>query len=77
MTESAIARESAPKTGNVLAFLSPGDTAPRRDWSPFWRNLKQGYDLFERSHVPPVAFACGDRYEFGASGRSCARIAGW
>jgi murein L,D-transpeptidase YafK len=77
MTESAIARESAPKTGNVLAFLSPGDSAPRRDWSPFWRNLKQGYDLFERSHVPPVAFACGDRYEFGAAGRSCARIAGW
>ncbi len=78
LTETAIARESAPKSGNVLAFLSQqGDSAPRRDWSPFWRNLKQGYDLFERSHVPPVAFACGDRYEFGAAGRSCARIAGW
>ena len=33
--------------------------------------------MFERSHVPPVAFACGDRYEFGAAAGSCARIAGW
>ena len=33
--------------------------------------------MFERSHVPPVAFACGDRYEFGGAAGSCARIAGW
>ncbi|MGO9390928.1 L,D-transpeptidase family protein [Rhodoblastus sp.] len=79
MTESAIARESAPAASNVLAFLSTDSSppSPRRDWSPFWRNLKQGYDLFERSHVPPVAYACGDRYVFGAAGQSCARIAGW
>ncbi|MGO9429150.1 MAG: hypothetical protein ACLP0Q_09825, partial [Rhodoblastus sp.] len=79
MTESAIARESAPAASNVLAFLSTDSSppSPRRDWSPFWRNLKQGYDLLERSHVPPVAYACGDRYVFGAAGQSCARIAGW
>lgn len=78
MTESAIARESSPKAGNVLAFLAADSApSPRRDWSSFWRNLKQGYDLFERSHVPPVAYACGDRYVFGAAGQSCARIAGW
>ena len=71
MTEAAIARESS---GPILAFL--GDGAPHRDWSPFWRNLKEGYDQFERTHVPPVAYACGDRYEFGAGGKSCARIAG-
>lgn len=73
MTEQAIARESSG--GNILAFL--GDGVPSHDWSPFWHNLKQGYDLFETTHVPPVAYACGDRYAFGAAGRACSRIAGW
>jgi murein L,D-transpeptidase YafK len=76
LTEEAIARESAPKA-QFMAFLSTPSQPPQRDWSGFWRNLKQGYDLFERSHVPPVAFACGDRYEFGGAAGSCARIAGW
>jgi murein L,D-transpeptidase YafK len=76
MTEEAIARENAPK--QFMAFLAPvNPPPPQRDWSSFWHNLKQGYDMFERSHVPPVAFACGDRYEFGAAAGSCARIAGW
>ncbi len=73
MTEQAIARESSG--GNVLAFLSDGWSG--RDWSPFWHNLKQGYDLFEQTHQPPVAYACGDRYEFGRAGPACSRIAGW
>lgn len=73
MTEEAIEREA--HGNNFLAFLEEG--GPRRDWSSFWRNLKQGYDMFQRSHVPPVAYACGDHYDFGAAGRSCARIAGW
>ena len=76
MTEEAIVRESTGRSSNVLAFLG-SESPPRRDWSGFWRNLKQGYDLFERSHVPPVAYACGDRYDFGAAGSACARIAGW
>jgi murein L,D-transpeptidase YafK len=76
MTDQAIARESAPPSA-LLAFLSRKNTRPHRDWSAFWRNLKEGYDIFERTHIPPVAYACGDRYEFGAEGRSCTRIAGW
>jgi murein L,D-transpeptidase YafK len=77
MTEEAIVRESAPST-KFLAFLDTGAAAaPKRDWSAFWRNLKQGYDMFERDRVPPVAYACGDRYDFGAAGRACSRIAGW
>jgi murein L,D-transpeptidase YafK len=76
MTDQAIARESAP-TSALLSFLSQENARPHRDWSAFWRNLKEGYDLFERSHVPPTAYACGDRYEFGDAGRACTRIAGW
>ncbi|MCW2273915.1 murein L,D-transpeptidase YafK [Rhodoblastus acidophilus] len=75
MTEAAIARESGSGSGSsIMAFLDSG--GPKQDWSAFWRNLKEGYDLFESSRVPPTAYACGDRYEFSASAASCARIAG-
>jgi murein L,D-transpeptidase YafK len=76
MTEQAIARETTSSSNSFLAFLDNGG-GPKRDWGAFWRNLKQGYDLFEHDRAPPVAYACGDRYEFGAAGRACARIAGW
>ncbi len=76
MTEQAIARESAPPS-TLLSFLSHEKARPHRDWSGFWHNLKEGYDLFERTHVPPMAYACGDRYDFGDAGRACTRIAGW
>jgi hypothetical protein len=73
MTESAIARE----TGNAgfLAFLAGGGSYAQ--WSGFWRNLKEGYDLFEQTGEPPTAFACGDHYAFGEAGDSCKRVAGW
>jgi murein L,D-transpeptidase YafK len=35
--------------------------------SPFWRNLKEGYDLFERTKRPPRISVCGSRYGFEAS----------
>ncbi|MGO8739842.1 L,D-transpeptidase family protein [Rhodoblastus sp.] len=76
MTDQAIARVSAPPSA-LLSFLSQENARPHRDWSAFWHNLKEGYDLFERTHEPPMAYACGDRYEFGDAGRSCTRIAGW
>jgi murein L,D-transpeptidase YafK len=31
-------------------------------WYDFWRNLKQGYDAFERTHLPPDVTACGGKY---------------
>ncbi len=33
------------------------------DWRAFWRNLKDGYDLFERTHRPPRISVCGGRYD--------------
>ena len=45
-------------------------------WIGFWRNLKTGYDLFEKTGKPPPAFACGERYGFGP-GTGCRPIAGW
>ena len=71
MTEANIARETG---GGWLAFVGGPSYA---QWSGFWRNLKEGYDLFEQTGEPPAAFACGDHYEFGAGPKSCRRIAGW
>lgn len=34
----------------------------RSQWSSFWENLKEGYDLFERYHVPPHASVTGGMY---------------
>jgi murein L,D-transpeptidase YafK len=33
-------------------------------WHDFWRNLKEGYDLFERIRLPPRTSVCGRRYDF-------------
>ena len=71
MTDANIARETG---GGWLAFVGGPSYA---QWSGFWRNLKEGYDLFEQTGEPPTAFACGDHYEFGAGDKSCRRIAGW
>lgn len=72
MTDAAIARETG---GGWLAFVGGGGNYAQ--WTSFWKNLKQGYDLFERTGEPPVAFACGDHYEFDGGGASCRRVAGW
>ncbi len=70
MTETAIARE----TPSGFASLFGG---AQNNWGDFWRNLKEGHDLFERTGEPPVAYACNGKYAFGAAGQSCTRIAGW
>lgn len=33
----------------------------------FWQDLKVGYDLFEKDHVPPRVSVCDKRYAFEAS----------
>ena len=37
-------------------------------WYPFWENLKEGYDWFERERVPPNTEVSGKRYVFSHSG---------
>ena len=71
MTEANIVKETG---GGWLAFVGGPNYS---QWNNFWRNLKQGYDLFEQNGEPPVAFACGDHYDFGSSPAACKRVAGW
>jgi murein L,D-transpeptidase YafK len=33
-------------------------------WHGFWADLKKGYDLFERSRIPPAVSVCNGRYVF-------------
>jgi murein L,D-transpeptidase YafK len=40
------------------------DVHRRSPWSPFWADLKTGYDLFEATRVPPIASVCARRYLF-------------
>ncbi len=40
---------------NLQRFSSP-------ELDDFWRNLKEGYDAFEATHIPPRIGVCGPRY---------------
>ena len=33
-------------------------------WYEFWLNLKEGYDLFEKEHIPPSWKAVDKKYVF-------------
>jgi murein L,D-transpeptidase YafK len=51
----------------VFPFRMTEENLALRKKSPFadfWANLKQGYDLFETSHVPPVVSVCDGKYVF-------------
>ncbi|MFO7478825.1 MAG: murein L,D-transpeptidase family protein [Methyloceanibacter sp.] len=35
-----------------------------QEWSGFWSDLKEGFDLFERTKLPPAVNVCKGRYAF-------------
>jgi len=39
------------------------------EWHAFWNNLKEGYNLFERTQRPPRVSVCGTHYGFEAASR--------
>lgn len=36
----------------------------KSEWSGFWRNLKEGYDVFNETRLPPRVRVCDGRYQF-------------
>lgn len=48
--------------GNLAKYNAP-------EWRSFWANLKEGHDLFERTHRPPRVSVCGTRYGFAPASR--------
>lgn len=83
MTEIyALARESF-KGGQtefqIQSFpfrMTPANMARYKDDPnyPFWKNLKEGYDHFEISKVPPKVDVCEKRYVFDAQTESGAKF---
>jgi murein L,D-transpeptidase YafK len=74
----AMARESF-KGGNnsfqlqIFPFRMTPDNIAKHASSPnvaFWKNLKEGYDLFELTRQPPVWDVCGRKYVFNAVAKS-------
>ncbi len=54
---------------HVFPFrLTDGNLKSRKSsqWAGFWGDLKKGYDLFERTRLPPVVSLCNGRYAFSA-----------
>jgi murein L,D-transpeptidase YafK len=49
--------------------MTAANMAKHKDdkWYGFWQNLKEGYDSFEVSHLPPKVDVCGRRYLINAS----------
>ena len=39
----------------------------KEEWYGFWRNLKEGYDFFEATHLPPRVDVCEKRYLINAA----------
>jgi murein L,D-transpeptidase YafK len=44
--------------------MTAANMAAHKDdkWYEFWKNLKEGYDYFEISHLPPKIAVCDKRY---------------
>ena len=52
---------------HIFPFRMTGENMAAQSaspWSPFWNNLKEGYDLFERTQRPPLIGVCSGRYIF-------------
>jgi murein L,D-transpeptidase YafK len=43
-------------------------------WQSFWRNIKDAYDVFERTRVPPQVSVCGKQYVVREGGGSANAI---
>lgn len=52
---------------NIFPFRMTEEAIQASSASPyaeFWKNLKEGYDLFEQTHLPPNVTAAEGRYRF-------------
>ncbi len=55
---------------HVLPFRMTNENMTAQNssiWKPFWNNLKEGYDVFERTKRPPMVGVCSGRYIFNES----------
>lgn len=67
MTQAAVRQGQSHVAVHVFPFrMTEANLATHQtsEWYPFWLNLKEGYDAFERTHRPPRVTVCENRYTF-------------
>lgn len=67
IVEAALARDQPEILVHAFPFRMTGKALAANAgnrWESYWSNLKEGYDLFERTRMPPPASVCGGRYAF-------------
>ena len=65
LTEAALRSGQEEVNVHIFPFRMTEANLERYQISPwigFWRNLKEGYDAFEATHVPPNVGVCSKRY---------------
>jgi murein L,D-transpeptidase YafK len=65
LTEKALKAKQDHILVHVFPFRMTHDNLERFSsygWHAFWQNLKEGYDAFEATRVPPRIVVCGSRY---------------
>lgn len=65
LVAAALTRGAASVPVHVFPFrMTPENIAayPAGRWSAFWDDLRQGYDSFERTRMPPRISVCQKRY---------------
>lgn len=82
MVEAALGAGQGEVDVHIFPFRMTDETMAERaasPWAEYWRNLKEGFDLFEQSRVPPLVGACHGRYVFGDAldDPACVPITGW
>jgi murein L,D-transpeptidase YafK len=82
MVEAALDAGQHEVDVHIFPFEMTGEAMAEQvgsDWYGYWQNLKEGFDLFESSRVPPDVGACRGRYVFGDAldDPACMPITGW
>jgi murein L,D-transpeptidase YafK len=68
LSEAALAQGQTGIQVHAFPFrMTPENLAAHAgsEWSGFWLNLKEAYDLFERTRVPPAVSVCNNHYVVG------------
>jgi murein L,D-transpeptidase YafK len=82
MVEAAIGAGQGEVDVHIFPFEMTDEAMARQrgsQWFGYWQNLKEGFDLFRASGVPPDVGACRGRYVFGdaMNDPACVPITGW
>jgi murein L,D-transpeptidase YafK len=71
LTEAALRAGQPAVDVHVFPFRPTEEALARHaasEWISFWRNLKEGYDSFERTRRPPLVSICDRRYHIRDAG---------